>query len=176
MGVTHAETLISAAAFRLLPDAPGKQELLEGELILLPPAKLSHSKIARALLRLLTAVLEESRVQIEAGYQITPETWLQPDVSVTWPDQPVRNDYLQGSPMIAIEIVSCGNTADEIDRKIAAYLRYGAAEVWIVYPRTRSLIVHKSGTVAKMTATYISDLVPAAVNVSDILQNGLEIL
>ena len=34
-----------------------------------------------------------------------------------WPDQPELNEYVQGSPMIAIEIASRGNTAEEIERK-----------------------------------------------------------
>lgn len=174
MGAAQPETLISAADFKSFPEAPGKQELLQGELILLPPPRLSHNRISKALFRLLMAVMEESRVEIEAGYQMTPDTWLQPDISITWPAQLVRNDYLQGSPMIAVEIVSRGNTADEIDRKTAAYLRHGAAEVWIVYSRTRSMVVHKSGTVEKITGTYTSESIPAVVNLSDILDRNAD--
>ena len=65
-----------------------------------------------------------------------------PDVSVSWPDQPVADDWFQGSPMVAIEIVSRGNTAEELELKTARYLEGGAAEVWIVYPRTGRLAVH----------------------------------
>jgi Uma2 family endonuclease len=162
-------TLLSIAEFELLPDLPGKQELLEGEVILLPPAKLPHSKTTKAFVALLMSVLDESRVFSEAGYQMAPDTWLQPDVSVTWPDQPVANDYLQGSPMIAIEIVSRGNTADEIERKIAKYLRYGAAEVWIVYPSTHRMMVHRDAAVERISDTYTCHSIPAVVRLSEIL-------
>jgi Uma2 family endonuclease len=165
-------TLMSAAQFELLPDYPGKQELLQGELITSPPAKLPHSRIAKALLKLLMAAVDESRVYLEAGYQMTPDTWLVPDISVTWPDQTVENDYLHGSPMIAIEIVSRGNTADEIDRKTAAYLNHGAAEVWIVYPRTGCMMVHRGTGVERISDTYASGSIPVTVRLAEILAAG----
>ena len=43
--------------------------------------------------------------------------------------------------MVAVEIASRGNTPDEIDNKVATYLEHGAAEVWIIYPSTRSMMV-----------------------------------
>jgi len=162
-------TLMSIADFELLPDEPGKQELLEGELINLPPAKIAHNKIAEALFTLLRSAAEPSRVHLEAGYQMARDTWLQPDVSVEWPDQRVENDYLQGSPMIAIEVVSPGNTAEETERKTAAYLNHGAEEVWIVYPRTRWMMVHRKSAVERITDIYRCSLVPVAISLSDIL-------
>lgn len=160
---------MSVAEFELLPDIPGKQELLHGELITLPPARLSHNKIAQALFELLRSALDASRVHMEAGYQMSRDTWLQPDVSVTWPDQAIENDYLQGSPMIAIEVVSPGNTAEEIDARTAAYLDGGSAEVWVVYPRTRCLMVHRTATVERITRTYSSTSLPVVVSINDIL-------
>ncbi len=129
-------TMMSFAEFELLPDVPGKQELLQGELIALPPAKLPHIRVGEALFKRLLSVLDHLRVHHEAGYQLSCDTWLQPDVSVQWPGQEEANEYFQGSPMIAIEVVSPGNTAEEIDRKTKAYLKHGAEEVWVVYPRT----------------------------------------
>ncbi len=73
-------TLMSISEFELLPDEPGKQELLQGELITLPPAKIAHNKIAEALFALLRSAGESSRVHLEASYQMSRDTWLQPDV------------------------------------------------------------------------------------------------
>lgn len=162
-------TLMSIADFELLPDVPGKQELLEGELIKLPPARDSHGDIVHALYEALRSVLPAARVRIEAGYRMPPDTWLQPDVSVRWPDQPVENDYRQGSPMIAAEVVSPGNTAEEIERKTAAYLNHGAEEVWIVYPQTRWMMIHRKASVERITNVYRCTLVPVAISLSEIL-------
>jgi Uma2 family endonuclease len=149
-------TLISNAEFELLPDEPGKQELLEGEVICLPPAKLPHSRIATNIIDILRRAFDRRRVFIEAGYQLTTHTWLVPDISVMWPNQVIEDDYLQGAPQIAVEVASRGNTAEEIERKTAAYLRHGAAEVWIVFPRTRSMMVHTPQGVERVTDVYTS--------------------
>lgn len=50
MGVV---TRLTEEQFLSLPDAPGKQELLDGELITLPPAKLRHTLVARGFYELL---------------------------------------------------------------------------------------------------------------------------
>lgn len=150
------------------PEQPGKQELLEGELIQLPPAKDEHNLIVQAIFVLLLRHGVPG-LRTEAGYQIKSDTWLQPDVSVTWPDQPKENGYLQGSPMIAVEVVSPGNAAGEIDRKTNAYLQHGAKEVWVVYPRTRMMIVHKATSIAKITDTYMCESVSLTVRLAELL-------
>ena len=137
-----SSSLLSDEAFLRLPAVPGKQELLDGELIELPPAKHSLSALAKRLVRLLTAVLQDSRVWTEAAYWLERGRWLVPDVSVSWPDQAVFDDWFQRSPMIAIENVSRGNTAEELELKTARYLEHGAAEVWVIYPRTGRMVVN----------------------------------
>jgi Uma2 family endonuclease len=165
-----ATKLLTVAEFELMPDpeVPGKQELLDGELIQLPPAKNTHNTIVRSVFMLLHGVVG-SRARVESGFQMPPHTWLQPDVSVMWPDQSKTNDYLQGSPMIAVEVVSPGNSAEEINRKTRTYLKHGAAEVWIVYPRTRMMTVHKATSVEEITDTYTCESIPVVVNLSELL-------
>jgi Uma2 family endonuclease len=83
------------------------------------------------------------KVHMEMGYLLrgSPSSWFQPDVSVTWPDQP-GDRYYERSPMIAIEIVSEHDSARNIEHKVAKYLEHGAAEVRIVYPKSRHAMVH----------------------------------
>lgn len=145
-------TRLTDEQFLNLPDAPGKQELLDGDLISLPPAKLPHSVIARKFYELLLTVLHPSRIWHETGFRLK-SGWLQPDVSVIWPDQP-SGDWFEGSPMVAIEIASRGNTDEEIDGKIDAYLANGAAEVWIVRPKTASMTVFRKNSTVRITGVY----------------------
>jgi Uma2 family endonuclease len=162
-----ATTQLTAEQFLNLPDTPGKQELLDGELLSLPPAKHYHSKVARAFQKLLETVLDESRVWFFEGYQLK-RGWLIPDVSVNWPNQPV-SEWFQGAPMIAIEIVSRGNTAEEIDRKVGAYLEEGSDEVWVVYPATRSMTVFRKGDTLRVTDTYRCELIGVVVKLDELL-------
>jgi Uma2 family endonuclease len=165
--IMSAITPLTAEEFLNLPDAPGKQELLDGELISLPPAMYEHAEIGRAFQKLLETALDESRVRFFEGYQLT-RGWLIPDVSATWPDQPVSG-WLQGAPMIAIEIVSRGNTAAEIDRKVNAYLQEGAAEVWVVYPATRSMIVFRKDATLRVPDVYQCERIGVTVKLDELL-------
>ena len=161
-------TLLTAEQYLNMPNEPGKHELLDGELISVPPAKHSHSKIIRAFQKFLETALDESRVWILEGYQLK-RGWLIPDISVTWPNQPV-SDWLQGAPMIAIEIVSRGNTAEEIDRKTEAYLEEGAAEVWVVYPKRRKMNVLRKDATLRVTGEYRCDLIGVTANLNELIE------
>ena len=72
--------------------------------------------------------------QGQASASRNPDSWLIPDVSVTHPSQP-GDDYYEGAPLLAIEVVSPCNTAEQIHGKIEIYLANGAREVWVVYPQ-----------------------------------------
>ncbi|HXA51474.1 MAG TPA: Uma2 family endonuclease [Candidatus Acidoferrum sp.] len=156
-------TLLTMDEFLALPELPaGKRELLRGELIDLPPAKFRHDKIAHRLFRRLETAAGASgtkgEVYMEIGYQLSLRHWLQPDVSLTHPDQPV-NEYLQGAPLLAVEIVSQGNTAEQIELKIEAYFAFGAAEVWVLYPESRHLWVYAAEISAQRhSGVFISHL------------------
>jgi Uma2 family endonuclease len=139
--VSSATILLTDKEFLALPHSPGKQELVDGELIELPPAKHAHDELARRIAKLLETVLAPSQIWIASGYRLAEREWLTPDVSVSWPEQPIINEYKSGSPMIAVEIASRGNTPGELERKRIAYLDHGCGELWIVYPETRTLLV-----------------------------------
>lgn len=158
-----ATTQITLEEFLDLPETPGKQELLDGELITLPVAKSDHMRISLDVYLMLLAAVPKSRVWHETGYQLT-RGLLQPDVSVSWPDQPVVNGWLQGAPMLAVEVVSPSNKAQDIDRKTSAYLEEGAAEVWVIYPATRSMSVFRKQSWERVTETYTCSLLNLTVD------------
>ena len=140
MGTT---TLLTFEDFERLPDSPGKRELLDGELIEMPPAKKRHAKIQHRIHGSLSPyVLNRGmgEVYIEAGFKLAERHWLQPDVSLVSTEQDRTGDpdgYFEGAPRLAIEVVSRANTAESVDRKIAKYFEYGCEEVWVFYPKTR---------------------------------------
>jgi Uma2 family endonuclease len=148
VGATTTPTLLTFEEFEHLPDVPGKRELLDGELIELPPPKRRHTiiqhRIAEALRQY--AVEHGLLVFIEAGFRMGARRreWLQPDVSVVSSEQEERaaidpNGYYQGSPLIAVEVISPANTAETVERKLAKFFENGAGEVWVAYPKTRRI-------------------------------------
>jgi len=46
------------------------------------------------------------------------------------------------APELCIEVVSPSNSRKELREKVAAYLEAGAAEVWIVFPKSKRLEFH----------------------------------
>jgi Uma2 family endonuclease len=156
MGTT---TLVTFADFEAMPEKECKRELFEGTVIEMPPPKLSHQRISKALAKHFAKGIDESRVWVELGYRIG-DSWLIPDTSVAWPDQQESGDYLLHSPMIAVEIVSRGNDAEYIDEKTSAYLADGAGEVWVIYPKTRRMLVYTKEGVQQVTGRYETPLLP----------------
>jgi len=51
--------------------------------------------------------------------------------------------YVPFAPDLAVEVVSPGNTKEEINLKVEAYLRYGTRLVLIVYPRAQKIHVYR---------------------------------
>jgi Uma2 family endonuclease len=166
MGTT---TLLSFEEFEHLPDEPGKVELLDGELIQLPPAKRKHTELSHRIQALLMHAAGNmhkteisarlGRVYLEAGYKFGSRAWLQPDVSIPYSDQP-GGDYFESAPALAIEVISESNTAAQMDRKRKIYLTNGAIEVWLVYPDTRCVLVYSEGHVEEFQTVLRSTLLP----------------
>jgi Uma2 family endonuclease len=152
--------------FEQLPDEPGKMELLDGELVSLPPAEKTDSKIAHRLFRTLMPLVDESgaapglgELCMERGYKIGPRNWLQPDVSIEHADQP-GDDYSEGAPALAVEVISKSNTAETVDYKVQTYLANGGIEVWVMYPKTRSTWVFRQGHSGEFRDVLRSEIIP----------------
>ena len=62
------------------------------------------------------------------SFSSDPRSWLRPDVSVTYPDQP-KDRYYQGAPLMVFEIVSKATRVRELEAKVTEFLAHGAAEV-----------------------------------------------
>jgi Uma2 family endonuclease len=104
MSEMSTTSVMTFAEFELLHDIEGKRELVDGEVTTMPPPELALTRIAKRILFMLAAHLVESRVWPDhMGYRIA-HAWIEPDVSVSWPDQRRDEKYFLGSPMIAVEV------------------------------------------------------------------------
>ena len=52
------------------------------------------------------------------------------------------DEYFEGGPDLAVEIVSPGDDASDLREKIKQYLDAGTSVVWVVYPRSRQIEIH----------------------------------
>jgi Uma2 family endonuclease len=170
---TTTSGLLTFAEFEHLPDEPGKLELLEGELIRMPPPKLKHMDAAHRLFRLLDRMVEDLRkmhpqlglgdIYMETGYRLglDPGSCLVPDVSITHAGQ-ASDDYYEGAPLVAIEVASESQSAAHLEAKAEMYLSRGAREVWLVFPKTRRVWICSTtvSTIAVLENSIHSDVLP----------------
>ena len=135
-----------------LPDDGNKYEVSEGELIVMPPPKSLHSLVASRMIELLLVAgkqIEGRRVLAEAGYVLSrdPLTVREPDVSVVSKERILSTDedgYFERAPELAMEVVSPSDSAQDLEVKVQRYLRYGAKQVWIVYPKAKRVHVYRA--------------------------------
>jgi Uma2 family endonuclease len=181
MGTTTETALLTFEEFEQMEEKPEKQELLEGELIEMPPPETKHSRKAKRIFKLLDDALidahsrgeakELGEVFMETGYRLTPRNWFVPDVSITHALQ-AEVKYFEGAPALAIEIVSPHDRAAALDRKTEIYFAHGAPEVWRLYQQTRHMVIH-AGSPSQIrveSETVSTPLLPGFVlNLRDIL-------
>ncbi len=150
---TIAAPALTLEEFSQLPRDGQRHEITEGRLITMPPPKSLHARIGLAVLKALQAHLQKkgkADVMPEVGYilSLDPLTVRQPDVSVLSNDRisaTPPDSYFQGAPELAIEVVSPSDSAEDLELKAAQYLQSGSVEVWIIYPKTKTVHVHHSG-------------------------------
>lgn len=53
--------------------------------------------------------------------------------------------FLTIPPDLAVEVVSPGDLAEELDTKVSEYLAVGVRLVWVLYPLTQRVYVHHEG-------------------------------
>jgi Uma2 family endonuclease len=106
-------------------------------------AQRTHELVKSALLEALIFCLRNQqirgRVFVETAYQLTDYTVLIPDVSVQLPEREAGSGLFQGSPEIAIEILSPANSKRELDVKARAFWAHGAKAVWVLDPEHRKI-------------------------------------
>ena len=138
--MSTATQLMTFAEFEQLPDMPGKQELINGRLVAMPPPETEHSVVSKRVFRIFLNSLPEERVWHDhTGYRVAGG-WLEPDASVSWPDQPRDEKYILRAPMIAVEVLSPG---EDLEEKVPIYFHEGALEVWILNSTKKTMTIYQ---------------------------------
>lgn len=132
-----------------------RYELSDGELLTLPPPGYRHGVILATLVALLRMTIDRKQFVVaggDAGFLLNqnPET-----ATVRGADLPVnrREDvgadppvgWFEGSPLVAIEVISPSSRAQDTERKIGQYLAAGSSEVWVVYPDSERVYLYSAG-------------------------------
>lgn len=162
--MTQQKTLMSADEFYdFCCRNDGRYELVDGKVVEMAPANEEHGAVALNIgteFNLYSRQHGTGRATVETGHVLRrgPDTVRGPDVTFflvgknEWEN--LSNRFSSIAPDIAVEVFSPSNTHTEMRRKVAEYLAAGSQRVWIAYPSTRSVAVHRADGV---TITYSGD-------------------
>src|ERR1700722_9434206 len=150
-----SKTLLTLEQFEQLPDDGMRHELDEGELVSMPLASLRHGELHAEIGSLLWQFVGPRSLGLavsSSGFQLGRDPVRAPDVSFIRADRLIGIDldcWFPGAPDLAVEIISPSESAADIAHKVEQYLHAGA-EVWVVYPRSRTVHVFEPSKMARV--------------------------
>ena len=154
--MTTAKKLLTADDLLAMPDDGMRRELIQGELIEMPPASDDHGFVGDELSWRMSAFgnqhgLGRGRLA-ETGFQLAPDTILAPDYAFVsyerMVDRPQPRGYAQVVPDLVVEVFSPSDRQPPMDRKVRLWLDAGARLVLVVYPILQEIHTHRDdGTV-----------------------------
>lgn len=150
-----AEKTMTAEELLSLPTGLGtRYELLQGGLKTMPSAGARHGRVTTRMgSRLENFVSTRKLGEVygaETGFILHrhPDTVRAPDAAFVSaariPSGGTPIGFFPGAPDVAVEVVSPGDTAEEVQAKVKAYFEAGTQQVWIIYPQTQELVVFRS--------------------------------
>jgi Uma2 family endonuclease len=175
---------MTAEDFAALPESRCA-ELVRGEVVQVSPANSRHGDIAGNLVILLKRFVREhglGAVLVEGGFIVArdPDTVRGPDVAFVrrarLQGERLPETFFPGPPDLAIEIVSPGDKAVEVQEKVSEYLAAGTEEVWVAYPKPQLVQVFTGPAPGAARVLAASDtletplLVGLALRVADIFE------
>jgi Uma2 family endonuclease len=156
-------TKLSFEEFQKLPEREGAiYELDEGELLMELSPALRHNLIRQRIAMKLIEFVKSKHLGVvaeEMDFRLAKDIVRNPDVAF------IANEHLrkididrspvEGAPALAVEVVSPGNSAEDMAKKTQQYLGAGSQTVWIVYPKLRLVEVHSPSGVGQIREPHV---------------------
>src|SRR5690349_21092492 len=135
---------ITADEFFAMSFPNERTELVRGEVIRMSPTGAEHGVVAGTIHTLLNVHVRADKLGVvcaaETGFIIArdPDTVRAPDASFVSHERmggmPRPRKFWPFAPDLAVEVVSPGDTAEEIETKVGEWFAGGAHRVWVFYP------------------------------------------
>ena len=153
---------ISAEEFLELVDQPQYQDrrldLVEGEIVEMSLPTPGHGELTGLLsMKIASYVYENDLGRVtggDAGFVVRRNLAGRATVrgldiafiSKAKAPDPLPFKLFELAPDLAVEVISPGNTADDIHDKVRELLKMGTPLIWLVHSRTRTVVVHTSAS------------------------------
>jgi Uma2 family endonuclease len=135
--------------FLRVRDATNDQtELIEGELFVTPSPSSLHQAVVLRLTRVFDRVLAESGNGVvlfaPLDVRLAMDSVVQPDIVVLLDEQlnALSEEAVEGSPSIAIEVLSRSTSRRDLIIKRHLYAAHEVAEYWIADPAGKTITIH----------------------------------
>ena len=143
-------------------------ELVDGQLLEREMGLKSDMIAANFLAMIWNFVRASNLGQVNGGqgsYQIFPDDPDKvriPDVSFTRRDRIPKSGPAEGhgriAPDLVVEVTSPNDTVDRLESKINDFLAAGIRLIWVAYPETKTVLVHrKDGTAQRLQVGDVLD-------------------
>lgn len=170
------ELHLSLAEFMRLFEQEGPFELVDGERVAVLPGVAEHSEIIKLVYQLLLTYEQQTRQVVtyaETAYILVHRPdWVTgariPDIMAYETSRMVaykandpewRKKPFVLVPDLCVEVVSPNDIYTDVDEKVSRYLGDGVRLVWVINPRTASILVHTASTIhsARLTKEHSLD-------------------
>ena len=121
------------------------EEVVNGEIRLMPAPKWNHSEIISNIYDQIRSQVNSREVKVRMStfgliIRRDPLTERIPDLAVFEISTIVERDgYVHSAPQLVVEVLSPSNTRREREEKLGDYAAIGVPEVWVVSPEARTV-------------------------------------
>jgi Uma2 family endonuclease len=170
MATVSRTKLLTAEEFMAVDLGEGTFELVRGEIVEVPPPMPEHGAVCANTSGILWdygrrsgygyVLANDSAILTERG----PDTVRGADVAfyshARWPRSEVGKTVPPVPPDLAVEVYSPSNRRGAMSAKVTEYLVVGTLMVWVIYPESRSVVIHRS-----------DDRPPLVLHEGDVIEN-----
>lgn len=153
MTISTEQKVWTDEEFMALSKDGHRYELVNGELVDMGNSGMEHGYIACILVALLATFVQQNKLgavcDSSTAFTLKNGNKRSPDVSFVSKERlkglkrPPRG-FFQGSPDLAVEILSPNNTVEEIHEKIVEYFENDTRLIWVIHPDEKYLLVYHS--------------------------------
>lgn len=150
MTVASERKIWTDEEFMALPE-DGRYELVNGELVDMGNSGMEHGEIGSFLGGSLSLYVRSNKLGVvcdsSTAFTLKTGNKRSPDVSFIAKKRlqglkRLPRGYFQGSPDLAVEILSPTNTVEEIHDKIVEYFENETCLVWVIHPDEQYVLVY----------------------------------
>ncbi len=139
--------------FMALPDDGDRYEVIDGELVNVGDSGMEHGNIGIFLGGLIEIFVRQHKLGVacdsSTAFKMRGGNKRSPDISFVSKERLVGlkrlpKGFFDGAPDLVVEIISPGNTFEEIHNKIEEYFESGTRLLWVIHPDERYVLVYHS--------------------------------